>query len=262
MKVINSKKSFSQKQIRKNKTKKYSFIIVLLIIFVISMKYSILPLFNGWKSLSASSLAVLFYMTFGAVACLFFVWLYKRLDSFLDNTNAKIGIAMAGDKGEKMVYEELDKVLDDNYTVYPNYIIPGHKFDLDFLIVGPRGLIVVEVKNFSNSTLFSEEKALTIKKSGYKKEITELFGSADPRTKIDTHCKVLNNYLNYLNFDNINIRKVLVFAKDHVTIEGKSKIYIVKKIYELNKYFDSLYPDERFTPEFCEEINKKLRLFN
>jgi hypothetical protein len=262
MKVVGNKKSYSEKQLRKNRIKKYSVLVIILIVFVALIKYIILPFLKDPKWLSANSLFILILMILGVTACLAALGLSKWVESFLNNVNSDIGISMAGHEGEKNVYEELRRVLDDKYTVYPNYIIPGHKFDLDFLIVGPKGLIVVEVKNLSNSTIFTEDKALSIKKSGYKKETKELVGSSDPRTKINIHCKVLNNYLNYLDFNNINIKKVLVFAKDHVTIEGKSKIYIVKKIDELGKYFNSLYQDERFTPEFCEEINKKLSPIN
>lgn len=258
MKVVVSEKSYSKKQIRKHRITKYSVVGALILLFITFFLYSIQPLINGTKLINVNSLLIIFSMTLGAVASLVSLWLFRKIDSFLNKTDIKIGIAMAGDKGEMMVFEELNKVLNENYTVYPNYIIPGHKFDLDFLIVGPKGLIVVEVKNFSNATFFSEDKALSIKEAGFKKEVTKLVGSSDPRTRIDTHCKVLNNYLNYLDFNNINIRKVLVFAKDHVTIEGKSNIYIVKKIYELGKYFESLYEDEKFTPEYCEEVNNKL----
>lgn len=258
MKIITSEKSYSKKQIRKHRITKYSIVSALILIFIILLLYSIQHLKTEQTLINVNSLLIIFSMTLGAVVSLVSLWLFKKIDSFLIKTDIKIGIAMAGDKGEVMVFKELNKVLNENYTVYPNYIIPGHKFDLDFLIVGPKGLIVVEVKNFSNATFFSEDKALSIKEVGFKQEVTKLVGSSDPRTRINTHCKVLNDYLNYLDFNNINIKKVLVFAKDHVTIEGKSNIYIVKKIEQLGKYFESLYKDDKFTPEFCGEINNKL----
>ncbi|MDD4901730.1 MAG: nuclease-related domain-containing protein [Patescibacteria group bacterium] len=258
MKTIGNKKSYSESQLRKNRIIKYSALVTLLVIFIVLIKYAILPIFQPKVWMNANSWVILILIVLGAITGIAALAMSKWLESFFDKVNYNISISAAGDEGEKKVYDELRKVLDDKYTVYPNYIIPGHKFDLDFLIVGPKGLIVMEVKNFSNSTVFSEDKALSVKESGYKKEVTKLVGSSDPRNKIDIHCKVMNSYLNYLNFDNIKIRKVLVFAKDHITIEGKSKIYIVKKINELGQYFDSLYRDERFTPEFCEEINKKL----
>lgn len=258
MKAVISKKSFSEQQLRKNRIIKYSVITVVLIVLVFLIKYVVSPLFNIQIWLKTDSFVILFLMLLGAASCLMGQGLFNMLDSVFCGVNKNIGISMAGHEGEQKVFKELSNVLGDKYTVYPNYVIPGHKFDLDFLIVGPKGLIVVEVKNFSNATVFSEDKALSVKELGYKKEVIKLVGSSDPRNKIDTHCKVLNRYLNYLGFDNIGIKKVLVFAKDHVTIDGKSKIFIVKKITELGKYFDNLYQDERFTPEFCKELNTKL----
>jgi hypothetical protein len=258
MKTVGNKKSYSESQLRKNRIIKYGALVIILVIFIVLIKYAILPIFQPKVWMNANSWIILILIMLGAITGLVSMAISRWLESFFYKVNYNINISAAGDEGEKKVYDELVKVLDDKYTVYPNYIIPGHKFDLDFLIVGPKGLIVMEVKNFSNATVFSEDKALSVKESGYKKEVTKLVGSSDPRNKIDTHCKVLNSYLNYLDFDNINIKKVLVFAKDHVTIDGKSKIFIVKKIYELGKYFDSLYADDRFTPEFCEEVNNKL----
>lgn len=260
MKIIASEKSFSKKQIRKHRIIKYSTFFIVFLSAIIYLLFFFKSISNNPNFFNPFVLLVISSAMAGVLFWAILRWLWKKFDLFLNKTDVSIGIAMAGDKGESMVFEELKKVLDDNYTVFPNYIIPGHKFDLDFLIVGPKGLVVVEVKNFSNSTFFSGDEALMIKQSdsAYKQETTKLVGSSDPRNKIETHCKVLSNYLNYLDFDNINIKKVLVFAKDHVTIEGKSNIYIVKKIYELGKYFDSLYVDDRFTPEFCDEMINKL----
>jgi hypothetical protein len=258
MKVVCNKKSYSEKQLRKNRFKKYCVSSVFFIVMFLLIKYAVLPILNFKTLLNGNFLLILILMLSGTVAGLIGVGMSVWLESFLAKVNNDIGVSMAGHDGEQKVFKELGSILNDKYTVYPNYIVPGHKFDLDFLIVGPKGLIVVEVKNFSNATVFTEDKALSIKESGYKQEVTKLVGSADPRTKLETHCKVLNNYLNYLDFDNIKIKKVLVFARDHVTIEGKSKIYIVKKISDLRKYFNELYNDERFTTEFCKEINAKL----
>lgn len=260
MKIVASKKSFSKKQIKKNRIKIYSVFIIVFTASIVLLYFCQQSLSNDPNRFNPIVLLEVSSMIAGVILYIIFKWLFKKLDAYIDKIDINLSIAMAGDAGEMVVFEELKKVLDDNYTVYPNYIIPGHKFDLDFLIVGPKGLIVVEVKNFSNATFFSEKEALMIKQSDsiYKQETTQLVGSSDPRNKIESHCQTLSSYLNYLEFNNINIKKVLVFAKDHVTIEGKSNIYIVKKIYELGKYFESLYPDDRFTSEFCEEINDKL----
>jgi hypothetical protein len=249
MKIVVSEKSFSKKQIKKHRIKKYSVFIIVFVAAIILLYFSSQSISKDPNRFNPITLLIVISAIMGALLWILFRWLFKKLDTYIDNIDVNLGIAMAGDDGEVKVFEELKKVLNDSYTVYPNYIIPGHKFDLDFLIVGPKGLIVVEVKNFSNATFFSEDKAMIIKQSdsAYKQETTKLVGSSDPRNKIETHCKTLSNYLSYLEFNNINVKKVLVFAKDHVTIEGKSNIYIVKKIYELGKYFESLYPDDRFT---------------
>jgi len=129
-------------------------------------------------------------MLLGVFSCLIGQGLFNVFNSFLYGIDRKIGISMAGHEGEQKVFKELSNILDDRYTVYPNYIIPGHKFDLDFLIVGPKGLIVVEVKNFSNATVFSENEAVSVKDAGYKKETTRLVGSIGVRSCISTFYKI------------------------------------------------------------------------
>lgn len=256
MKLITRGKSYSQKQLIKHQGMKWAVILFGLLFLILAISY--FWVVGGYWIHDPQFIVTGVAVLLGALVILLAQRVSNCLDNYLINKDGQIGIAKAGDLGECLVREELDKVLDDSYVVCANYIIPGHKFDLDFLIIGPKGLIVVEVKNFSDSTIFSEQQALRVKDFGYRRETTMLVGKADPRTKIDTHCRVFNNYLNYLGLDNIKIKKVLVFPKDHITIEGKSRIYIVKKIHELGQYFEDLYPDERFTPEFCAEVAYKL----
>jgi len=258
MKVVGNKKSYSKKQIIKNRIIEVGIFSILIICFVISLKYFLHSMDEGQKWLNVTLVISLISLLLGIFFGLILALIINKMDLFFQKIEFNIDIAKAGDEGEKAVYNELNKFLNDDYTVYPNYEIPGHKFDLDFLIVGPKGLVVVEVKNYSNSTFFSEQQAASISGARYTREIKKSVRIADPRTQIDTHCKVLNGYLNYLGLTNINIRKVLVFTKDHVKIEGKTRIFIVKKIYELAQYFDNLYPDDKFNPRFCHEINKKL----
>lgn len=254
MKLINKKISYSEKQLFKHKATEWMIIVFVLIItfvfvwyFVVSMDWSNAPLISS-----------LIFMAIGVVFGFIYSWIIKKIGFFLARLDYKKYRSRVGAEGENIVYKELDKILDDSYYVCRNYQIPGHKFDLDFLVLGPKGLVVIEVKNFSNSTVFLEDRVVSIKNYGYKQESRELFGKADPRVSLDIHCRYLNNYLNYLGYKNIKIKKVLVFPNDHITIEGSSKTYIVKKLNELDKYFTSAYLDERFTREFCESIIDKL----
>ncbi len=254
MQIIKGNKSYSKKIIRKNSIEKNLLMGLLLLFATVYLVY-----FFQWLEIPDSeSFIILFSMILGMLMSLFLVWLFKILNKFLDKKNNNINKAKLGDDGEEKVISKLKKILDNDYYVYPNFKIPGRKFDIDFLIIGKKGIIAMEVKSSSNSFTFSEKEALKIKGAGYTQEVTKLIGNADPRIKLNNHCKSLNYYLYSIGLKNVKARKVLVFVNSSVNIGGKSGIYIIKKLNELDQYFESLANDERFSIEYCKNIIEKI----
>ena len=254
MQIIRGEKSYSKILIRKNLIEKYQLIGFILLFVIIYVLYFI----NNTKRINPESFVVLFSMTIGMLACLFYIWVFKKLDKLFLKKDININKARLGDRGEELVCNRLKEILGDFYYMYPNFKIPGRKFDVDFLIIGPKGLIAMEVKNSSNHFSFSEKEALKIKGTGYTQEITRLIGNADPRVKLNNHCKSLNYYFYSLGLRGIKSKKVLVFTNGSISIDGKAGIYIVKKLELLNKYFENLKDDDRFSPEYCAVIVEKL----
>lgn len=262
MKIIRSEKSYSKQQIKKYKIINYTVAIGCLVIAIFLLVY-VLPLVaREQKLLNPMSFFILFLIIIGMILCLTLQLIIKKFNTFFDKNDDKIGIGEAGKEGEEAIEKKLHEILDNSYTAYPNYKIPGRNFDMDFLIVGPKGLIAMEVKNVSDAILFFENKAVSVRGSGNIREIRKLEGSTDPRNKFGRHCKLFNEYLYYLGLDSIRVKKVLVFIKNRVKLEEKPGIFIVTGINELEKYFSNLKIDDRFTPEFCEIINKKLKKIN
>lgn len=254
MQIIKGDRSYSKLIIRKNFIEKYLLTSLLLMFAAISFIYY----FQKFEIPDSESFIILFSMILGMLMSLFFVWIFGILNKFLDKKDNNISKAKLGDDGEREVLNKLEKCLDGNYYVYPNFKIPGRKFDVDFLIIGRKGIIAMEVKNSSSLFTFSEKEALRIKGRGYTQEITKLVGNADPRIKLKNHCKSLNYYLYSIGLRSVKARKVLVFVNSSIKIEGKSGIYIVKKLDELGQYFESLSDDERFSVEYCTRIIKKI----
>ncbi len=55
-----------------------------------------------------------------------------------------------GEEGEKEVLETLKETIDDNYIYIRNYTIPNTRIgDIDGLLIGPKGVIIIEVKNYA-----------------------------------------------------------------------------------------------------------------
>ena len=254
MKLIKGDKSYSKELIIKNSLEKHIFTGFMILLAIVYLAIFV----RRFEALNSESFIILFSMLLGVLLFAFFLWMNKLLNRFLDKKDSNINVARFGEEGEKKILNKLEKILDDNYYVYPNFKIPGRKFDVDFLIIGKKGLIAMEVKNSSNLYSFFEKEALRIKGTGYTQEITKLIGNADPRIKLKNHCKSLDYYLYSIGLRNVKARKVLVFVNSSINIEGKSGIYIVKNISGLDKYFESLTNDERFSPEYCANIVEKI----
>jgi hypothetical protein len=255
MQIIIGDKSYSKKIIQKNLIEKYFLIGSLFLFAVIYFIFFI----SKAKIPNPESFVILFSMILGMLIALFYIWMFRKLDKILNKKDNNINKARAGEAGELAVLNKLKTILDNNYFVFRNFKIPGRKFDVDFLIIGPKGLIVMEVKNSSSCFTFSEIEALRIMGAGFTQEVTKLMGNADPRIKLKNHCKSLNYYLYSIGLKELRAKKVLVFVNGSISIEGKAVIYIVKKLEELTLYFSGLNDDKRFSSEYCLIIVEKLK---
>jgi len=247
-------RSYSRQKLKSSLRKKRFFIFI---IFLFIFLYIDWIIFN-FKSFSGIPFSSIFFVILGIFLGFFIVWANRKIDNYLININREIGISREGDKGERLVYLELIKSLDDRYKIYKNFKIPGRIFDIDFLIVGPQGIIALEVKNSSCSYIFEEKVAIRIKGEGYSHMRTQLYGNCDPRLKLVNHCKSLDHYLFTSGFKDIKARKVILFVKGNISIKGRSGVYIINGLQNLGEYFQSLSEDKKFNKEFCDSINKKI----
>ncbi|NCC70913.1 NERD domain-containing protein [bacterium] len=251
--------SYSKQKIKDNILKQWIF-------YVVYFSVSIFLLLYCFKylrlTLDHDSLLIAVSMILGIILGLIIVWVNKYTNDFFLKTDIGKNIARKGDEGEKVAYLKLTKILDQKYKIHKNFKLPGAKFDFDFLIIGPKGVVVLEIKNSDNSYVFTEKEAIRVKISKYSREETKLFGPCDHREKLIKRCNFLGHHLNSLGLGQIKVKKALVFVDSKVEIKGKSKVFIVSNINELAKYFDNLNEDRRFSQDFCEKIDKKLGFYN
>ncbi|MDX9779038.1 MAG: nuclease-related domain-containing protein [Patescibacteria group bacterium] len=254
MNIFKKEKSYSKQKIKINLIKQWIFYIFAFLLIVVYLSYSI----NKYRHLDRDTLRVFALLTLGFLSGILSLWFLKLINNFFSKTDTEINKARKGNEGEKLTYLNLVKFLGNNYKIYKNFKIPNRKFDIDFLIVGPKGLIVIEVKNSSNSYIFTEKEARRIKGEGYSRKTTLLFGNCDPRVKLINHCKSLNHYLYSLGLVGFRIKKALLFINGNISINDKSGVYIINGISKLREYIEGLNYDDRFTAEFCETVNRSL----
>ncbi len=82
------------------------------------------------------------------------VVIFKSFDYVFDSVDKKvtteIDSARKGQEGEEAVLETLRQNLDGNWTLFRNLTLPGkNKADMDAVLVGPPGVWVLEIKNFT-----------------------------------------------------------------------------------------------------------------
>ena len=104
----------------------------------------------GWLSIFQSPL------TFGiGVILLFFGYLLanylaKQIEGLFDKPEKEAEAARRGWEGEERVVEVLRQNLDGEWTLFRNLTLPGRNpADIDAVLVGPSGVWVLEIKNYT-----------------------------------------------------------------------------------------------------------------
>lgn len=185
-------------------------------------------------------------------------WLEKRMDEKLDQFHKNWKNAERGFKGEDLVYAELQRILDPNsYHIFRNIVLKGKKWDMDFVIVGPKGIILLEVKNFQESKVsFTASKQFF-----FSNRISEWIQSRfDLRNLIGRSAFQLEKYFAENNLDGIHVRRVILYIKpDSVHIKeyggNKNHVYIIQGIDKLSDYIAGITPDKMLDLDVCLKIN-------
>ena len=208
------------------------------------------------KSFTSKTLEILFVFILGFFSYPVFKLGKKKLDIFEDKIFNDADKAKLGFEGEDTVESWLKQILPKNeYTILSNIILPECNFDIDFIVVGPKGIILLEAKNFTSHYQFSDGECFKIK-DGKKILLTRNY---DPRDQVQRHVSSLTKYLESKGYSNLRILKALVFINaDLISINGSTGIYIANGFDSLKRFFDNSTLDNSYTPEFCEKIKQVL----
>ncbi len=213
---------------------------------------------SRWDVQTIVALTV-FMMGFG------FYPLYKKIYYFIGKVDDKIvkeiDIAKKGKQGESLVFDELNKILDNNeYFIIKNYRLPDRQFDIDFIVIGPKGLILLEVKNYSHDFVFTNDKCFVF--TGHKEEWKLLPQEKDPRFKMQEYSDLFIKYLDKLGYFSIKPKLGIVFIKENSIYinDSGTGIYLINGLKSLDKFLTDCYKDNKFSKELCSEVYQKLIL--
>lgn len=260
--------SFAKRKYILNATKFWTILAVLLIVLVIDIAWLVhrSKTLNThiWSTLSPLAFIISVVMLLAVV--LVVTWIMfeidKRLDAKMEEYISNYEQAHKGDDGEGLVLKNLRQWLNtDRYKIFPNLTIPGVRSDFDFVVVGPKGVILIEVKNYDTKTIFTYDKALFLSKEGKLVKLRN-----DIREIVNWRAGKLEKYFAERGLNNIKVHKVVVFVNpDSVSIQGdwenKYKVFVAQGMPALGNYLANPYINKNFTQDYvvriCEAINKK-----
>lgn len=112
-----------------------------------------------------------------------------------------------GFKGERVVGEELNKLMADGYTVYHD--VPFNGFNIDHVIVGPAGIFSVETKTRSKHADAHWEEKATARFDGQSITFND-YAESDAVKQARTNAKHLARWLSSATGEQTSVGAVLV----------------------------------------------------
>ncbi len=243
--------TYSRKLWLKAQLKYWGVLCGLLAILFLDIKYGI-----GKINFTTQTIQILISSLFGFVFYPVFIGIKNRSGKIADKLLDDAYAARLGFEGERTIADWLKKILPQNsFRVLPNITLPGHKFDIDFIIIGPKGVIVLEVKNFTEQVKFLNDKYYLF----FGGKWLLLSSDQDPRDEADRHSYYLKKYFERNAINNVKISRAVVFLKDtDALIKGKTGIYIANGFDSLKRFIEGVTEDSRYDASFCNRIENVL----
>jgi hypothetical protein len=113
-----------------------------------------------------------------------------------------------GREGEEYIVQRAMTILDGNWTIFRNFVMPGRTGDIDIVLAGPGGVWVFEVKNWNAKT------GLTFGRGWNHKRVA----ASNPRSQAMSNAHCLKELLDRRRCEVPWVQAVLVFVgegRDH-----------------------------------------------
>jgi len=244
------KESYSRQKWKQAIIKILPFLIIFLVFILIDISY----LFSK-REQYGMIIGLLLGFLYYPVSKKMVDFLEKHTAPHIDPLAKQYKAGRQGEEGENAVYGWLKEIVQGE-SVFQNVTLPGHKCDIDFVVVNSKGVIALEVKNLTDKTFLADDGGYFQIKND---EHILLPRQSDPRTQAENHADYLRQFLNSKGLGNIKINKVLVYPNDKVDWENAPGVFIIKSKEALSKYLGDLSHDHNCTKEVCERIKDLLR---
>ena len=136
----------------------------------------------------------------------------------------------AGATGEKAVAKAL-RTLDDSYYLLNAVVLPGGRGDIDHVLLGSKGVFVIEAKNYSGKVMCNGDDWYRRKRGAKKTVRAESVSEQVRRNASD-----LNNYLRRRTRLNLHVNPVCVFVNPMVQLDLKNPTVPVLRLDQLTRF--------------------------
>lgn len=167
----------------------------------------------------------------------------------------------AGFNGEKAVYRMLTFLDEQKYFIFHNLRlkINQYYFQMDFLIVTTKFILIIEAKNIAGTLLF-DELGQFIRVTQDKEE-----GFQDPVSQVQLHKRQFIKWLEKNHFPKVPIEYAVVVSKPSSIIkmntrnpEVRKRVMPLTKLLEFIDNIDPYYKNESLSMKLLKKLNKNL----
>ena len=137
-----------------------------------------------------------------------------------------------GERGEESVIAELANRLDKRWTIYRNLQLPGSKADLDAVLVGPPGVLVVEIKAYSGSFKINRDRW------HYRRAGRWYLSDKSPLKQALANKRRLEKYLAQHGLSEIPVGTAVILGRDPDYIHFHKPIIPVRRLRDLDKILE------------------------
>ena len=154
--------------------------------------------------------AVLAFFTYG-ISLIFIV----PILFLIQKTKKQISILRSGAEGEKNTLQILSSLPKGYYVVADVALCVKHKTaQLDYIVIGPSGIFVIEAKNHSG-TISGSASSTYLNKNKHGEE-SEFY---NPAFQVATHTRLVDELLRDNGFKNIDIKGAVFFANPNTSVK-------------------------------------------
>lgn len=174
----------------------------------------------------------------------------------------KYNILLSGLKGEKALYK-LAKKYKNEYHVFINLPVryKRNRSEIDMLLVGENGIIIVEAKNHSGTIIGGDKDEQWTQYKHYKDGHTTESEMKNPIRQISRQRDILKNILRSNGYD-VWIDGVVFFSNPFVRLKlglSNSNSYVVSGIKELERFIEEYECPKKISSDDINEIASMLK---